>query len=149
MPDQLGRGAVSPWPPFLGSSTKDAFSALHGFDIQVGNIGIPTGDTICAARELDADFELVVQHHLVLPQTARAVKDTENTLLRLHAACRTTPGLRVKVTVVPPPRYHWTELVVAAVGILRRMLGNGVVFPQDRARAATTRGLGRLYATLT
>lgn len=73
---------------FLGG-VQHRLCALHGEDIELGGVGAAVG----GGR--DADFVRVVEHHVVLPQAARAVEDAEHALLHVHVLGRGAPGERV------------------------------------------------------
>ena len=127
--DQMGGGTLHPGTAFLFRGVQNALGPLQRFDVQVGDVGVPVGAVAGAPGKLDADLELVVEHHLVLPQTALTVKHAEHALLGLDAAAGAAPGLRVAVPITPSFRH----------GALR----DGIVGAQSDTAAALGRLLGK------
>ena len=73
---------------FLGG-VQHRLCALHGEDVELGGVRAAVG----GGR--DADLVRVVEHHVVLPQAARAIEDAEHALLHVHVLGRGAPGERV------------------------------------------------------
>lgn len=96
----MGRGTIHPGATLGIRRIEDTLRALHGLDIEIGDIGIAVGTITRATGKLKTNLEVIVQHHLVFPQATLTVKDAEDPLLCLHAAIRAAPGLRVVAAVI-------------------------------------------------
>ena len=131
MSHELVGGTGDPWAPFLLVGAEDAFNSFECLDVQVGDVGFAISSVCCAARELEPDFVIVVEHHLVLPESTGSVEHADDTFLGLHAAAGTAPGLGIAVPVVSPPRGGWAHLVIGGSG----GLGDSVV-SQDGTRTS-------------
>lgn len=88
----MGRGATHPGAALGICRIKNTLRALHGLDVEISDIGVAVGTITRTTGQLKTDLEVIVQHHLVLPEATLTVKDAEDPLLRLHAAIRAAPG---------------------------------------------------------
>ena len=79
----------------LRSRVKQRLGALQRLDIEIRNVALAIG-------QLHANFELLVEHHIVLPQTAGAVVHAQDALLHLHLVCRAAPGHGVVLALLAP-----------------------------------------------
>lgn len=73
-----------PRAPLLSSGTMERVGTVERLHIQVGDIGL-------AIRQLHAYLELLVQHHVVFPQSALSIVYTQDTLLHLHLVGSAAP----------------------------------------------------------
>ena len=80
---------VQPGSLLFFGGVQHRLCTLHGEDVEFGGVRAAVG----GGR--DADFVRVVEHHVVLPQAARAVEDAEHALLHVHVLGRGAPGERV------------------------------------------------------
>lgn len=128
----MRRRPIRPRPALLSSRSKNAFSALQRLHVQISNVGVAVRAITGTTGEFETDFEVVVEHHFVLPETARAVEDAQDALLGLHAAAGTAPGMGVEVAVVAATGDDGAEFAIA-VGVLGGDGGFGdcVVFALD------------------
>lgn len=96
----MRRRTVHPRTTLLLSGTQHTLSTPQRLDVQIGDLGITVCAVAGATGESHTDLELIIEHHLVFPQTALTIKDTHNTLLGLHAAAGASPGLGVVAAVI-------------------------------------------------
>lgn len=122
----MRRRTVHPRATLLLGGTQHTLSALQRLNIQIGNVGITVGAIARTTGESETDLELVIEHHLVFPQTALAIKDTQHALLGLHAAAGAPPGLGVVAAVIAATGWD-------SAGGLGGMLGDGIPGADNRA----------------
>ena len=82
-----------PRPSLFLRCAVECLGALHGLHIEVGHV-------VLSIRQLHADLELRVKHHVVLPQPPWAIVDTHDALLHLHLLCRAAPRKRVVLALL-------------------------------------------------
>ena len=108
-----------PHATLLRRRVVQSLGPLHRLYIQVRNIAL-------AIRQLHSDLEVLIKHHVVLPQAPLPVVNAQNALLHLHLVGRTTPAHGVVLA-----------LLAARPGDCHAALGKG----QPGPRTPRTRGL--------
>jgi len=68
---------------------------IQRLHIQIRNIAL-------AVRQLHPDLEVLVEHHVVFPQPARAVVHAQHALLHLHFVRCAAPGHGVVFALLAP-----------------------------------------------
>jgi hypothetical protein len=84
-----------PRPLLLFSRFMQRLRPLTRLHIQIGNIALPIS-------QLDSNFKLLVQHHIVFPQSSLAIIHTQDALLHLHLVGRAAPGYGIVLALLAP-----------------------------------------------
>jgi hypothetical protein len=77
----------------------DSLGPLERLHIQIRDILLPI-----ATGKTHAHLKLGVEHHIILPQSALAVVDTQHSLLHLHLLSVTAPAGRVVLPLLAARR---------------------------------------------
>jgi len=84
---------VDPGPLLFVCGAKETLGTSQGLDVEVGDpASVPT---LAVTGQRDPYFVLGVEHHVVFPEPAWSVKNTDHTLLHPHVVGRNPPGERI------------------------------------------------------
>ena len=97
---------ILPRTLFLLGGIVQALCTSQSLDVEIGDPG-----SVCAqfVVERNADFVVGVKHHVVLPQAALAVVDTQDALLHLHLLWSGAPRERIILSPFRAFTSHWTR----------------------------------------
>jgi hypothetical protein len=127
--------------PLLGlSGIVDGLSALHGQDIEIGGVS-----PAVAAWQRNSHFVRGIEHHVVFPQSARAIEDAEHALLHVHVLGRGAPGQGVVLLSLAAFDQRWRAGEGYAVFGVGEALLSGLA---DGAVAGDVVGVGGTPAAL-
>jgi len=86
-----------PRSALIFSGAVECLCSLERLDVEIC-------DVVPAVGQLHADLELLVQHHVVLQQSARSIVNAQDPFLHLHFVGRTTPADWIVLPLLAPAR---------------------------------------------